>query len=59
VPVDGSTSSLKALSGAAGLFNNVAQTKIFALNMIEWHMKKINLLQAVTDQNLNMGSQIF
>lgn len=36
MPVDGSILSLKALKGAAGLFNNVAQTKIFALNVIEW-----------------------
>ncbi|MDW0282625.1 MAG: sodium/solute symporter [Nitrososphaeraceae archaeon] len=36
VPVDGSIHSLKALKGAAGLFDNVFQTKIFALNVIEW-----------------------
>lgn len=36
VPVDGSIHSLKALNGAAGLFDDVFQTKIFALNVIEW-----------------------
>lgn len=36
VLVDGSIHSLKALNGAAGLFDNEFQTKIFALNVIEW-----------------------
>ena len=36
VPVDGSRHLLKALNGAAGLFDNEFQIKIFALNEIEW-----------------------
>ena len=36
MPVDGLISSLNALKEAAGLFNNVAQTKIFALNDMKW-----------------------
>jgi urea-proton symporter len=36
VLVDGSIHSLKALNGAAGLFDNEFQTNIFALNVIEW-----------------------
>jgi nucleotide-binding universal stress UspA family protein len=36
VPVDGSRHLLKALNCAAGLFDNEFQTKIFALNVIEW-----------------------
>ena len=34
VPVDGSIHLLKALNGAAGLFDNEFQIKIFALNVI-------------------------
>ena len=34
VPVDGSRHLLKALNGAAGLFDNEFQIKIFALNVI-------------------------
>jgi nucleotide-binding universal stress UspA family protein len=36
VPIDGSIQSIKALNAATELFGRTLQTRIFALNVIEW-----------------------